>query len=141
MVFVGKLADEISIHNAEQNITQQVNDKWQAGVMDQPFFKDWQVIVRLTSIKSAVIGDQQQSVLLLLAGVFGLVLIACSNIANLFIARMAQLQKLLAISAAVGAKKSQLFKLLLAESALLMFGSLIIALIFASVSFAVLQQN
>jgi len=54
---------------------------------------------------------------------------------------MAQLQKTLAISAAVGAKKSQLFKLLLAESTLLMATALIIALILASIGFEVLQQN
>jgi len=141
MVFVGKLAAEFSPESAEQLITPLINDKWQAGVAKQSFFNDWQVTMRLRPMKLAILGDHQQSVFMLLAGVFGLVLIACSNIANLFIARMAQLQQVLAISAAVGAKKSQLFKLLLAESALLMCSALLLALIIASVGFAVLQQN
>jgi predicted permease len=141
MVFVGKLDTNITRSNAEQMMTPLVNEKWQAGIADQVFFKDWKITIKLTPIKDAILSGKQNSVLLLLAGVFGLVLIACSNIANLFIARMAQLQKILAISAAVGAKKSQLFKLLLAESSLLMFSSLLIALVFACVSFVLLQQN
>lgn len=141
MVFVGKLANDVSKRSAEQNITPLINDKWQAGVSDQSFFKDWQVTMRLVPMQVAIVGDHRQSVLLLLAGIFGLVLIACSNIANLFIARMAQLQQILAISAAVGAKKSQLFKLLLIESALLMSGAVIFSLILASIGFTVLQQH
>ena len=141
MVFVGKLKTDITKNNAEQLTTPLVNEKWQAGLADQVFFKNWQVTIRLKTIKDAILSGKKNSVLLLLAGVLGLVLIACSNIANLFIARMAQLQKSLAISAAVGAKKAQLFKLLLAESSLLMFASLMIALVFASVGFSVLQQN
>lgn len=141
MVFVGKLKTEIAKNNAEQLITPLINDKWQAGIADQAFFKDWQVTMRIKPIKDAILAGKQNSVLLLLAGVCGLVLIACSNIANLFIARMAQLQKVLAISAAVGAKKTQLFTLLLTQSSLLMCISLIIALIFASVGFEILQQN
>ncbi len=141
MVFVGKLKQEITKNRAEQLITPLVNERWQAGIANQVFFKNWQVIIRLKTIKDAILSGKKSSVLLLLAGVFGLVLIACTNIANLFIARMAQLQKLLAVSAAVGAKKSQLFKLLLAESSILMSVSLVIALVLASIGFTVLQQN
>jgi predicted permease len=141
MVFVGKLKTEVTRSNAEQILTPLVNEKWQAGIAEQDFFKNWQVTIGLNPIKDAILSGKKNSVLLLLAGVFGLVLIASSNIANLFIGRMAQLQKTLAISAAVGAKKAQLFKLLLAESSLLMFVSLMIALVFASVGFEVLQQN
>jgi len=141
LIFVGKLTDDILPAQAEQQLSPLINEKWQAGVAEQAFFDGWRIDIGLTSLKSAIISNHQESVLLLLIGVLGLVLIACSNIANLFIARMAQLHKVLAISAAVGAKKSQLFKLLLAESALLMFSALIIALIFANIGFAVLQQH
>lgn len=141
LIVVAKLDKNSSKEQAEQQLTTSVNNKWQEGVASDAFFDGWRVDIRVTQLQSAILSTHQQSVLLLLAGVFGLVLIACSNIANLFIARMAQLQKSLAISAAVGAKKAQLFKLLLAESSLLMFASLVIALAFASVGFAVLQQN
>lgn len=141
LIFVGKLIENTSVVQAEQQLTPLVHEKWQAEVAEQPFFDGWHVDIRLTSLKSAILANHQQSVLLLLAGVFGLVLIASSNIANLFIARMAQLQKVLAISAAVGAKKSQLFKLLLAESGLLMFSALSIALMLAAIGFEILQQH
>jgi hypothetical protein len=141
LVFVGKLDKNISIAQTEQRLSPLVSEKWQEGVSDQEFFDGWRVDIRLTSLKSAILSTHQQSVLLLLAGVFGLVLIASSNIANIFIGRMAQLQKSLAISAAVGAKKAQLFTLLLAQSSLLMFVSLMIALVFASIGFEILQQN
>ncbi|KGJ92828.1 ABC transporter permease [Colwellia psychrerythraea] len=141
LIFVAKLDKNNSTAQAEQQLSPSVNAKWQEGVASDAFYDGWRVDIQVSQLKSAILSNHQQSVLLLLAGVFGLVLIACSNIANLFIARMAQLQKTLAISAAVGAKKSQLFKLLLAESSLLMFASLMIALIFASVGFVVLQQN
>jgi|GEM_PF-509307 len=141
MVFVGKLDKTTTKQSAEQSITPLVNDKWQAGVAEQKFFKGWQVTMRLLPLKLAIVAEQQKSVLLLLAGVLGLVIIACSNIATLFIARMAQLQQILAISAAVGAKKSQLFKLLLVESALLMFCALAIALFLSTLGFEVLQHN
>ena len=140
MVFVGKLKTDISPNTAERLITPLINEKWQAGVADQPFFKEWFIDIRLTPIKDAILSGKQYSVLLLLLGVFGLVLIACANIANLFIARMAQLKTMLAISAAVGAKKSQLFGLLFTEAALLMCGALTLALIISSVCFALLQH-
>jgi predicted permease len=141
LVVVAKLGKNSSIVQTEQQLSPLVNQKWQEGVASDEFYDGWKVDIRVTQLKSAILENHQQSVLLLLAGVFGLVLIACSNIANLFIARMAQLQKTLAISAAVGAKKGHLFRLLLAESSLLMFASLLIALAFASVGFEVLQLN
>jgi ABC-type antimicrobial peptide transport system permease subunit len=77
----------------------------------------------------------------LLAGVLGLVLIAFANIANLFMSRTAEQQRQLAIYAALGAKKSHLFRGLLAESGLLMFLSLLVALVIASLGFSLLQAN
>jgi ABC-type antimicrobial peptide transport system permease subunit len=72
--------------------------------------------------------------------VIGLVLIACLNITNLFMARTAEKQRQMAIQAAIGATKKHLFKGMLAETSLLMFMSIIIALVLAKVGFSVMQQ-
>jgi ABC-type antimicrobial peptide transport system permease subunit len=55
--------------------------------------------------------------------------------------RTAEQQRQLAIYAALGAKKSHLFRGLLAESGLLMFLSLLVALVIASLGFSLLQAN
>ena len=97
--------------------------------------------MQLESFQTAIVGDSQNTVYKLLAGVFGLVLIAFANIANLFMSRTAEQQRQLAIYAALGAKKSHLFRGLLAESGLLMLLSVLVALVIASLGFYLLQAN
>jgi predicted lysophospholipase L1 biosynthesis ABC-type transport system permease subunit len=84
-------------------------------------------------------GESKNTAFLLLAGVLGLVLIAFANMANLFISRTAEQQRQLAIRAALGATKYQLFRGLLAESGLLMLLSVLLALVIASLGFSLLQ--
>jgi predicted permease len=141
LTFVGKLKETLSTTQAEQIITPLVNDTWVENVVSMPFFNGWAIQMRLESFQTAIVGDSQNTVYKLLAGVFGLVLIAFANIANLFMSRTAEQQRQLAIYAALGAKKSHLFRGLLAESGLLMFLSLLMALVIASLGFSLLQAN
>ncbi|NQY64394.1 MAG: FtsX-like permease family protein [Alteromonadaceae bacterium] len=97
--------------------------------------------MQLQTFHRAILGDNQTTIWLLLAGVLGLVIIASGNMTNLFVSRTAQQRQQLAIHAAIGAKKSELFKILLAETGLLMSLSTIVALITAIVGFEFLQQN
>lgn len=140
LTFVGKLKSDISVQNAEQIITPLVNDIWVENVVSVPFFKGWSIEMSLRSFQDEILGDSQYTVYLLMAGVFGLVLIALANISNLFISRTAEKQRQLAIYAALGAKKSHLFRGLLTESGLLMFLSVLLALVIASVGFYLLQS-
>jgi predicted permease len=139
--FVGKLKDDITAVQAEQIITPLVNDTWKDNVSSIPFFAGWNINMELRSFQSVILGESENTVYLLLAGVFGLVIIACANIANLFMSRTAEQQRQLAIFAALGAKKSHLFKSIFAETGLLMLLSVGVSLIIASFSFYVLQQN
>ena len=141
LYFVGKLKDTLSATQAGQIITPLVNDTWVEKVAPIPFFNGWAIEMKLESFQTAIVGDSQNTVYKLLAGVFGLVLIAFANIANLFMSRTAEQQRQLAIYAALGAKKSHLFRSLLAESGLLMALSLLLALIVASLGFSLLQAN
>jgi len=141
LYFAGKLKDTLSAAQAEQIITPLVNDTWVENVVSMPFFNGWAIEMQLESFQTAIVGDSQNTVYKLLAGVLGLVIIAFANIANLFMSRTAEQQRQLAIYAALGAKKHHLFRGLLAESGLLMSLSLLVALVVASLGFSLLQAN
>jgi ABC-type antimicrobial peptide transport system permease subunit len=91
-------------------------------------------------LKDAILGNSARTILLLLIGVLGILLIACANIANLFMARTVQKQRELAICASVGAKKSHLYNVLFAESGLLLTLALVLALIIAQLGFGIMQN-
>ena len=86
------------------------------GVADQDFFKGWTIDMRMRSVQQVVLGGSKSIAVMLLAGVVGLVLIACANISNLFMSRTAEKQRQMSIQAAIGATKKHLFKSMLAET-------------------------
>ncbi|UAA39463.1 ABC transporter permease [Paraneptunicella aestuarii] len=138
--FVGKLDSDRSISQIEQELRLPVNDFWRGNVAEIARYDNWTLDTELQSFKTAILGDSKNTVLLLLAGVIGLVLIACTNITNLFMSRTADQQRELAIHAAVGASKRHLFQTLFSQSGLVVFLSVLVALIIASAGFWVLKQ-
>ncbi|NQZ89944.1 MAG: ABC transporter permease [Colwellia sp.] len=139
--FVGKLKKDITPQQAEQNITPLVNNLWQENVAGMSEQKGVYLNMQLKSFSDVIVGDSQTRLWLLLAGVFSLVLIASSNMMNLFVSRTAEQQRELCIRAAVGAKKADLYKTILVETGLLMGFSAIIALVVASLGFIFFKQN
>ncbi|MFT5725379.1 MAG: putative permease [Bacteroidia bacterium] len=133
LFIIGKMLPELSSSTAELTLSPYLNEFWQNGVSDLPFYKGWSTEAKLRSIKSIVVGETSGILYLLVSGVIGLVLIASANIANLFISRAAEQQHNLAVSAVLGAKKKHIFKQLMVESGLLMFISGLLALMISSV--------
>lgn len=83
-------------------------------------FARWQVRLDKLPLQQHVSQQHQGLLLLLLVGASGLLLIATTNILNLFLARLLVLQKQLAIRAALGARRFQLAQQLFSEALLLM---------------------
>jgi predicted permease len=138
-LFIGKLASLKTPTQLDETLTSLSNDIWQEKIAGVDFFKGWNLAIKTTALKSVIIGDAQQSVLLLLCATIGLVIIACSNISNLFMSHIATKLRQLTIHAVLGATKKDLFKSLLIESSLLMLLSVSVALVIAVVGFEVLN--
>jgi len=141
LYYFGLKDSAASIDSISQQLSLMINNNWQQKVASREFFNDWSIAIKAKSLKSVLLGDIQQSVMLLLISIVGLVAIACANIANLFLSRIAQQQRPLAIHAALGARKKDLFSILLYESGVLMTLSMVIAIVISMVSFALMKQH
>jgi predicted permease len=139
--YVGLLKEGLYREQAEMLLTPLVSERWQKGVSHMKFFKNWSVKVEVRQLKNVVLGNSSSISSMLLIGVIGLALIACVNISNLFMARIAEKQRQLAIQAALGATKRHLFTATFAEISILMFMSICLALAVSIVGFNIMQQH
>ena len=138
--FIGQLKEGLNQSQAQQLLTPLVSERWQEGVAEMEFFKAWSIEIQVRSVKDVMLGESESIAVMLLAGVIGLVLIACANISNLFIGRTAEKQRQMAIQAAMGATKKHLFKAMFAETSVLMLMSIILALVLAKGGFYIMQH-
>ncbi|MGJ8679234.1 ABC transporter permease [Paraglaciecola sp.] len=139
LMMLGKLKSGYSTIRQKQELTTLVSDNWQQQVAGHKFFNGWSIGIKLHSLESVILANSQNTVYLLIAGAIGLILIATTNIANLFMSRTLGRNRQIAICAALGASRRQLFKTMLAESLLLVGISTLIAIYIASIGFKGMQ--
>jgi putative ABC transport system permease protein len=94
----------------------------------------------LISYKEKILGDVQNRLVIFFAAAFTLLLIALVNITNLILARVSHQQKNLAIKAAVGAGRQDLFNEILAEILLLLVFTCLISLTVSQLEVQLIKQ-
>jgi predicted permease len=141
LFIVAKLSASTSQGSVEQSLSQLINDRWQSEVTGISVFNGWYLNFEMSQLKSYLAGDSQKTAMILVAALFGLVLIACVNISNLLMSRTAEKQRTMAIRTAIGAKRKHLFNEMLLETGGLISLSVLFGLVVASIGFMLIRNN
>ena len=111
---IGRLRSNAAIREAQaemEPIVQRLGQQYPADYREQ--------IVRVVNLQEQVLGDSRSSVLLLLAAVGLLLLIACTNVASLQLAKTIGRTREMVVRTALGAAKARLVRQILVESLML----------------------
>ncbi len=124
---VGRLKARVTIHQAQADMDVVARNLGAAFPV-----ADKEVGVNLVTMKEDVVGNVEPFLLTLLAAVCFLLLIACTNVANLLLARSTVRLREFAVRAALGAGPTRILRQLITESVVLAAAAGTLGLLFAS---------
>jgi predicted permease len=117
---VARLKPGVSLAQADADIARMIPiwiDSWTNGPGTNPHFYDtWKITPALRPLKQEVIGNVENVLWVVMATIGLVMLIACSNVANLLLVRAEGRQQELSIRAALGAGRARIARELLFES-------------------------
>src|SRR5262249_44768730 len=113
-------------------------DAIQARLARQYPKTDADIAIRIHPLKETAIGEVSSSLWILFASVTVLLLIACTNIGGLMLARTADRQQEISVRLSLGASRARVAMQLLIEAFLVALAGAALGLVFANVAFAVL---
>jgi predicted permease len=120
---IGRLKPGVTLAQADADIARLIPvwmDSWSNGPgSNSHFYERWRITPSFRPLKQRVVGDVGSVLWVVMATVGLVMLIACTNVANLLLVRAESRQQELAIRAALGAGRARIARELLTESVLL----------------------
>jgi predicted permease len=120
---LARLKDGVSLQQADADIAMLIPvwmDSWSNGPGTNPhYYERWKITPRFKNLKEQVIGNVSGVLWVVMATVGLVMLIACTNVANLLLVRAEARQQEIAVRAALGAGRARIARELLVESVLL----------------------
>lgn len=133
---IGRMAPGASVETVNADVTAMLErtfadapDDWPQALVEQARFGP-----RVQEMKELMVGDVRQALLVILGTVGMVLLIACANVANLFLVRSETRQREVTLRAALGAGRGDVVRFFLAESLMLSLAGGVVGVLVAFVA-------
>ena len=132
---VGRMRDGVAVANVVEDVTVIMTRQFEANPDEYPaaMIEQAQFAPSIVGLKEITVGDVRQALLVVLGTVGLVLLIACANVANLFLVRAETRQREVTLRAALGAGRGDIARFFLAESLILALSGGAVGVILAAV--------